>query len=218
MKLFEHGFSIRISVVAVLAGVAFSSSSTCLAAADPVLSHSSSSKQTQTTDAEPFTPGTSNLSLEMGQVFLMGDLGDKYSDAIGTQLHYTYGVSDLFDFDSSLGYSSHSDGQFSMFTALMGLRTNLSFYDKVIPYSIFGLGFYKPYYSYQANGAQDSVSPVLFGVHLGFGVDLLLSRQMFFGASLTLHDVFGQDQQTQAGTIPIGGTFTSFLLHVGYTF
>src|SRR6476619_2377286 len=76
----------------------------------------------------PFSPGSNNLALDVGQVFLMGDLSSRYSDAIGSQLHYTYGVSDLFGFDTSLGYSQHSDGKFSMGTLLTGLRTNLAWY------------------------------------------------------------------------------------------
>lgn len=175
-----------------------------------------------TSDSElsPYSPGSNNVALDLGQVFLMGDLGNHYSDSIGGQLHYTYGVSDLFGFDGSLGYSSHSDGGFSMATALMGLRTNLSYYDRLIPYAIYGLGFYKPSYSYEnaSNTGQDSVSPILFGLHLGLGVDLEITHQIFFGAALTLHDVFGSEDQTPAGLISTGGTFASFLLHAGVTF
>src|SRR6185437_7604794 len=81
--------------------------------------------QTQdTTDFAPFAPSSHNIALDLGQVFLMGDLG-KYSDSIGTQVHYTYGVSDLFGFDTSLGYSRHSNNQFSMTTLLTGMRMNL---------------------------------------------------------------------------------------------
>ena len=191
--------------------------------AAPCLAATGQSKITEPTsdsDLSPYSPGSNNLALDLGQVFLMGNLGNQYSDAIGGQLHYTYGVSDLFGFDGSLGYSSHSNGQFSMATALMGVRTNLSYYDKLIPYAIYGLGFYKPSYSYEnaSNTGQDSVSPVLFGLHLGLGVDLEITHQIFFGAALTLHDVFGSEDQTPAGLISTGGTFASFLLHAGVTF
>jgi len=168
----------------------------------------------------PFTPGSNNVSLDLGQVFLMGNYGSKYSDAIGARLHYTYGVSDLFGFDSSIGYSEHQDGDFSMVSLLTGLRMNLSWYDKVIPYAVFGLGFYKP--SFTINGAGNKsvteISPVLFGVHLGPGVDLELTRQIFFGAALDFHDVFGTTKSTPNGPLDVGGTFTSFLVHAGYTF
>lgn len=199
------------------------------------------SKQSQSTTS-PFAPGSSNISLDVGQVFLMGDLGSKYSDSIGSQLHYTYGVSDMFGFDTSLGYSSHSDsldvsddddknrtaavptmvngkpaffGRYSMATLLTGLRANLTWYDKVIPHVVFGLGFYKPSYEFQT----ETISPLVFGVHAGPGIDLELTKQLFFGAALTFHDVFGTTKITQDGSrIDVGGTYTSFFLRAGITF
>lgn len=180
--------------------------------------------QDSRTPISPFSPGSNNFALDIGQVFLMGDLGTNYADSIGAQLHYTYGVSDLFGFDASIGYSDHADGEFSMTTAVAGLRTNLAWYDKVVPYLVFGLGFYRPSYQIRTAGPGGalsnitSTSPVLFGVHLGPGVDLELTKQLFFGASLTFHDVFGSVRTTAAGPLSVGGTFTSFLLHAGVSF
>ncbi len=166
--------------------------------------------------AAPFTPGSNNLALDVGQVFLMGDLSGAYADSIGSQLHYTYGVSDMFGFDTSFGYSSHSEGKYSLTTLLTGLRMNLAWYDKVIPYAVFGLGFYKP--SYEITPTT-SISPVVFGLHMGPGVTLELTRQLFFGASLTFHDMFGTRKTTTQGTtIEVDGTYTSFFLHAGLTF
>lgn len=164
----------------------------------------------------PFAPQSNNVALHVGQVFLMGDLADDYSDNIGAQLHYTYGVSDMFGFNASLGFSEHSDGKYSMATFLAGLRTNLSWYDRVVPYLVFGLGFYKPDYKLSA---ENSLSPVLFGLHIGPGVDLALTDQFFFGASLTFHDVFGTARADSKGDFhEVGGTFTAFLLHAGVSF
>src|SRR3990172_2913194 len=92
----------------------------------------------------PMSPGSNNLALDVGQVFLMGDLSDDYQDNIGVQLHYTYGVSDLFGFDASAGFSTHSNGgqegkDLFMGSFLAGLRTNLAWYDRVVPYAVFGL-------------------------------------------------------------------------------
>jgi hypothetical protein len=145
----------------------------------------------------------------------MGDLGNQYSDNIGVRLHYTYGVSDLFGFDASAGYSEHSDGRYSMTTVLTGMRTNLAWFDKVVPYATFGLGFYRP--NYQLSSTS-SVSPLLFGLHFGPGVDLELTRQLFFGASLTFHNAFGTTKATANGPLDVGGTFTSFLVRAGYSF
>jgi len=173
-------------------------------------------QQEETQHPAPFAPGSNNVSLHVGQIFLMGDLSSAYSDNIGAQVHYTYGVSDMFGFDTSLGYSQHSDGKYSVATFLTGLRTNLSWYDKVIPYLNFGLGFYKPSYQFSAD---DSLSPVLFGLYLGPGVDLQLTNQFFFGASLTFNDVFGTSRADKMGNLhDVGGTFTAFLLHAGVSF
>lgn len=163
----------------------------------------------------PFTPGSNNLSLDVGQVFLIGDLASDYSDNIGSQLHYTYGVSDMFAFDASFGYSSHSEGDYSMMNLSTGVRTNLAWYDKVIPYATFGLGFYKPTYKITPTS---TISPVLFGLHLGPGVDLEITRNMFFGASLTFHDMFGTQKLTALGQKEVGGAYTSFFLRAGMTF
>lgn len=164
----------------------------------------------------PFAPESNNLSIDVGQVFLMGDLSRDYSNSIGSQLHYTYGVSDIFGFDSSFGYSDHSDGQFSMTTLLAGLRINLSWYDKVTPYLVFGMGFYRPSYRLSP---KESLSPVMFGVHVGPGVNLEITKQIFFTASLTFHDAFGTTVTSSNGTYrDVGGTFTSFLIGAGVTF
>jgi hypothetical protein len=160
----------------------------------------------------------------------MGQGLTQYSDSLGAQVHYTYGVSDLFAFDSSFGYSQHSDGKLSMATLLTGVRLNLSWYDKIIPYGVVGLGFYRP--SFQDNTVTPStstvnntgadaatVSAVLFGVHLGPGIDLELNKNLFFGASLTLHKMFGTDKQFANGTpISFSGGYTSFFVHLGVTF
>lgn len=170
-------------------------------------------------DLAPFTPGSNNLSLDVGQVFLMGDLSSNFNDSIGSRLHYTYGVSDMFAFDSSLGYSSHSSGKMSMTTLLSGMRMNLAWYDKIVPYVVFGMGFYRPSYDIMVGNVRNAVSPVLFGIHLGPGVSLELTRRMFFGASLTFHNIFGsQTVLTDGSSMNVGGAFTSFFLNAGVTF
>ncbi len=169
-------------------------------------------------DITPFAPFSHNFALDVGQVFLMGDLSSKYEDNIGWQLHYTYGVSDVFGFDAAFGYSSHTDGDLSITHLKMGLRTNLSWLDRVVPYFVFGLGFYRPDYSVIDNGQSVSLAPILFGLHVGPGVDLQVSDDLFFGASLAFHDIFGTKKTLSSGKIQeIGGTFTSFLLKAGFT-
>jgi hypothetical protein len=191
------------------------------AAAEPVSTSKKALAADSNKELSPFAPGSHNISLELGQVFLMGDLG-KYSDSIGTQAHYTYGVSDLFGFDASLGYSSHADNKFSMLNVKTGLRMNLSWYDKIVPYGVFGVGFYKPSMldeSAPATATSNSVSALLFGIHLGPGMDLELSKNLFFGGALTFNSVFGTGKTFANGTpVNLGGTYATFFVHIGATF
>lgn len=181
----------------------------------PRVGSSVQSRKSKQKAASPFAPGSHNVALELGQAFLMGDLGNKYTDSINYQLHYTYGASEIFGFDSSLGHSSHSDSEFSMTSLNAGLRINMAWFDRVIPYATAGLGFYRPS---RRVTPTNSVSEVLFGIHLGPGVSLQLTQDMFFGTSLTFHDVFGTTKQTANGNVDLGGTYTTFLLHAGLTF
>ncbi len=170
-----------------------------------------------TRDISPFSPRSHNISAHLGQVFLMGDLSGKYPDNLGWRINYTYGVSDIFGFDASIGYSDHGNGKFGLATGLLGLRTNLVWYDRIIPYLVFGLGFFRPAYqvALPGGGTQD-VAPFLFGVHLGPGVTLQLSKMFFFGASVEFHNMFGTTRSgAVASSDPGGGAFISFLINGG---
>jgi hypothetical protein len=191
----------------------------------PLSQRTLKSHDTVYNESSPYSPGTHNLALDVGQVFLMGDL-TRFPDTIGSQIHYTYGVSDIFGFDTSLGYSEHALGKYSMTSFLAGMRMNLSWYDRIIPYAVLGLGFYRPSYENPSGGGSatspgdlSSVSAMLFGIHLGPGIDLELSRSLFFGAALTLHQMFGAVTTYSNGTpFFAGGTYTSFLLHADISF
>ncbi len=204
-------------------------------------SRSSYSAQGSSNETSPFSPGSNNIGIDLGQIFLVGDL-TRFQNSLGFQIHYDYGVSDLFSFDSSLGYSQHSlgpaSGGFSILSLLSGLRMNLSWYDRIIPFGVVGLGFYLPSYvdltatptrtttssSTSSSGTSNlsglpSISALLFGLHFGAGVDLSVSKNVFFGSSLTFHQMFGTTQQQSNGTpLNLGGAYLSFLLHVGGTF
>jgi hypothetical protein len=228
--LFLSGFLICMSASSASASSSWNNQPAWASGSEPIATPPTSrrarERSSSTAEVSPFSPGSHNISVDLGQVFMMGDLGDKYDSSIGTQVHYTYGVSDLFGFDGSVGYSEHSNGAFSMITALMGVRSNLAWYDRVVPYGVFGMGFYKPNYQTFSQdpkgnniaGSAASLSPLLFGVHLGPGVDLALTKQVFFGASLTFHDIFGNTQIVNNQPFSVGGTFTTFLVRAGVTF
>jgi opacity protein-like surface antigen len=168
----------------------------------------------------PFSPGSNNLSLDVGQIFLFGDLGDQFTDSIGFQLRNVHAVSEMFGLDTALAFSSHgpatSETSFSMANLKLGLRTNLMWYDKAIPYVTAGLGFFRP--NYEQNDGT-SLNTLLFGLHLGAGVNLEVSRSLFFGGSLTFHDMFGTRKRNAAGQLQeLDGSFASFLVSAGVSF
>lgn len=163
---------------------------------------------------DSFRPGSNNLALEVGQTFLMGQL-TRYENSLGYNLHYTYGVSNMFAFDSTFGFSSHSDGRFSKMDLNGGVRMNLASYDKIIPYLNAGLGFYHP--SREVTPGT-SMSGTLFGIHAGGGANLLISRETFFGAQLNYHNMFSSAKETSADPIDLGGAYLDFMVHAGYSF
>ena len=164
----------------------------------------------------PFAPNTHNLSLGVGQVFLLGSLSNKYENTIGPEVDYTYGVSDLFSFQSNFSYHSHSNGTFSAWNLASGLRANLMYFDQLVPFATVGLGFFNPSYTL-STGA--TVSALLFGMQLGGGIDLMISNQVFFGAQLVYNNMFETSKKASDGsTQSLGGAFMSFMIHAGMTF
>jgi hypothetical protein len=167
--------------------------------------------------ANPFAPGTQNLSFGIGQVFLLGNLGNNFDNAIGPELHYDYGVSDLFAFESNFGYAAHSRGssQLNIWNISAGLRTNLAYFDQLVPYLNADLGFYHPSFTYDNGG---SASTTLFGMQLGAGIDLLISHSVFFGPALTYNNMFDSTKTDSNGVSrSMGGAYVSFMVHAGYS-
>ncbi len=182
-------------------------------AKDPYRGYTSARRpKKESREARPFAPDSNNVSLNIGQNFLMGS---DYSDSIGMQGTYTYGVSRLLAFTSALGYSSHSNGQYSKLHLLTGPRLNLARYDRIIPYVNGGLGFYRT--SRELN-RTNSLSGTMFGVHMGGGADLELTKETFFGAAMTYHQLFGSNKETSIGPVQIASNYLTFMAHVGYTF
>jgi len=160
----------------------------------------------------PFAPESNNVSLDIGQNFLVGS---EFQDSIGMQGTYTYGVSRLLALSSSLGYSSHSEGQYSKLSLTAGPRLNLAAYDRIIPYVNAGLGFY---HASRGLSTDTSISGTMFGVNFGGGADLQLTKETFFGASLAYHEIFGTKRETTLGTIDIASNYLTFMAHIGYSF
>jgi opacity protein-like surface antigen len=169
------------------------------------------------TSTTPFAPGTQNLSLGIGQVFLLGNLGNNFDNAIGPEIHYDYGVSDLFAFESNFGYAGHSRGsaELNVWNISAGLRTNLAYFDQLVPYINADLGFYHPSFTYDNGG---SASTTLFGMQVGAGIDLLISHNVFFGTALTYNNMFDATKTDSNGVSrSMGGAYVSFMVHAGYS-
>jgi hypothetical protein len=168
----------------------------------------------------PFAPGTHNLSIGVGQVFLTGTLNTQaFENTIAPELNYTYGVSDLFAFQSNFSYHSHTGtpGSVSIWNLDAGLRANLAYFDQLVPFADVGLGFYSPTYNFTATNA--SVNSLLFGLQLGTGIDLMISNQVFFGAQLRYNSMFDSVKRDSLNTSrTLGGSYLSFMIHAGISF
>lgn len=169
-------------------------------------------------ESTPLSPGTHNLAIGVGQVFLTSDFAKFTENAIGMQAQYTYGVSDLFSFEGNFGYSSHSSpdnlNKVSLTHLITGLRTNLIYFDQLVPFFSGGLGFYHP--SITLSG--QSASAILFGLNLGTGADLIISDNIFFGTRLTFHKPFGSVRVPTSPIMSIEGSMISFIVHAGFSF
>lgn len=190
----------------------------------------------------PFSPGSHNFGLQIGQVFLMGDLAKNSVDTLGYRLQYTYGVSELFGFNMTLGYSDHTN-DLSILTFNSDVRINLSWYDRVVPYAALGLGFYNVNTTAKDRyGNVVELSPMLFGLHITGGANLILTDDFFIGANLDIHNIFTStktinatqpssavvssatssstlsNQTGETDSVKVGGTFTTFLFTAGMKF
>lgn len=162
----------------------------------------------------PFSPDSHNLGIAVGQTFLMGG-PTQAGDALGFQGQYTYGVSRLLGFDSSLGRSSHRSGEYSITSVRGGARVHLGHYDQMVPYLQAGVGFFKPSLS---NPNETTYTSILFGVYAGGGLDLRISDQFFFGAVGNINQVFGSQRVVANRSVNLGGSSLQFMGRVGYTF
>ena len=214
VKLAKFGVFQMVTLIAFGVCSALSSAHAYPGAPAPEKSPFKKSSETQS-PSNPFAPGTHNLSIGVGQIFLLGSLGT-YENSIGPEVQYTYGVSDLFAFHSNFGYHSHSSGSLSIWNLSSGLRANLAYFDQLVPFANIGLGFYSPSYTL-ANNA--TVNSLLFGMQLGTGIDLLISKTVFFGAAATYHSMFESSKKDSNGTTrTLGGAFLNFMIHAGITF
>lgn len=220
----NHPFlSILISILSLFSFLTVTYSKSSLAA--ETIMTTDSIKNTQATYSDvgfnsPFSVGSHNFSIDVGQIFLLGNFPN-YSNNMGTQIHYTYGSSQIFAFDANWGFSQHNDGDLSLMHLAAGIRYNLNWYDRIIPYIVFGMGFYQPTYrDYTLNSTSSTYqSSILFGLNGSFGADLQVTNHFFFGSFLTYHSMFTESKTFSDGNSYIlGGSYLSFFVHTGLSF
>lgn len=153
----------------------------------------------------PLSPGSHNVSAEFGQLFMVRDPANA-GNAFGSQIRYTQGISQLFGFDSILGYSSHSGGQFRQIHLGGGARINLVRVDRMVSYLSSGLGFYQT--SLRNPDGLTRSSNTAFGFYSGVGMDLIVSKSMFFGAAIQFNNAFSGNS---------AGTYAQLLARMGFT-
>lgn len=165
---------------------------------------------------------THTVGIGVGEVLLMGDFSKNVDNALGLNLIYHFGASQLFGLTTLAHISSHSGGNGQNSLAIKGLspnvRVNLGYYDRIVVYTLGGFGFFLVD---EKIGVQ-SGSVTTFGLNLGGGVDLLLHPHFKFGTALTFHNIFGKTDPASAigssAALSIGGTYVGLFLAMGYIF
>lgn len=159
-----------------------------------------------------------SLGIGLGQTFLLGDFGDNGEDKITADLLYAYKASHSFDFYANFHTSTHKlRSTESTITGLaLGIRGRAYQFDAFAPYAIAGLGFYQPSLKRYVNSVlTETEDKIIFGVHLGAGADLQLSRRMSVGVVAHYHNPF--DVQQDAGP-DVEGAYFKLLLTAMYHF
>src|SRR3989338_46314 len=85
--------------------------------------------------------GSHAAGLQFGQVWPAGKIGEGVDGSIAPGLFYEFSASQIFALQVNLTRSSHND-RLSVFTTAAGIRANLTFFDRLVPYAAGGVGLY----------------------------------------------------------------------------
>jgi opacity protein-like surface antigen len=164
--------------------------------------------------------GDQAAGLMVGQVWTSGEIGKDVDGAVAPGIFYEYGASDIFSLYASAISSKHNDGMLKLTSTNLGMKANLLFLDKLSPYALVGAGLYFV-------KRQISIAPVppaeakktVFGLQLGVGAELDLSRRFFVALELDIHNLFsGSVTVPGYGKTEISGRWTGFFLKSGVRF
>jgi hypothetical protein len=158
------------------------------------------------------------VGVGVGQTFLKGDMRPNGSDQLGLDLFYTYTASLSFDFVANFHTSSHkrNDNKVKNTGLALGIKGRFYQYDNFAPFVLGGFGFYQPKLK-RTFGDQviSSESKIVFGNHLGLGVELKLNRKVTIGALAHLHNPFDVQQDNQPD---VEGSYYKLMMTALYSF
>lgn len=157
-----------------------------------------------------------SAGLQFGQVWPAGKIGDGVDGSTAPGLFYEYSASNVFSLQVSVVRSSHND-RVKLFSTAAGIRANLTYFDKLVPYAFGGVGLY--FVDRQPLRTTSNLKTTNFGVNLGLGADLDLGDSFFVGLWIGLHNLF-----SARGTLPSGaseensGRWSAFFIRAGVRF
>jgi opacity protein-like surface antigen len=140
--------------------------------------------------------GGHSAGLQFGQVWPAGLIGEGVDGSIAPGLFYEFAASQIFAMQVNLVRSSHND-KLTLFSSSAGIRANLTFFDRLVPYASAGVGLY--FVERNLGAPNNNVETTNFGLNLGLGADLDLNESFFMGLSLGLHNLFSAKTKTAAG-------------------
>lgn len=160
-------------------------------------------------------PGDHSAGLMLGQVWPAGEIATNVDGNMAPGIFYEYTASDVFSLLASGVQSKHSDGLLKIFSANVGMKANLVYFDKLSPYAIVAAGIYNVKKRYGA----ETISKTNFGLQLGLGAELDISERFFIGLQFDVHNLFSSNVTLANGTRQeISGRWTGFFLRGGVRF
>lgn len=156
-----------------------------------------------------------SLSLSVGQIWSAGNLSRDASSTVGSGILYEYAASDVFSMQAGLRRSEHQE-RLGILATTIGIRSNLVYYDQLVPYAFFGAGFY---FASSPPEGDNRVNSTHFGINFGVGADLELNHKFFLGLLLSIDNLFSDRAKTPDGQeMRLTGRFSSLLLRFGFNF